>query len=338
MTTQNAAFQAGRELYHEIWAKAGALFYDVSRLAAWDSWEHRFDDQIVDDESAIRFAREMLAALDDPYTRLTVIEPPAQSDAAPAAKEDKHPNVLATVSKTRIGYLRILSFFADNVTEQVTEAAKLLAPECDGWILDLRNNPGGNRDSALNCCELFLRSGVLATIEERHPDGVFRRRISLTPDVCIWENEFPDGRTERETYKRLPPVLAGKPLVILISGTTASASETLIIAVIVNGFTGMVMSVGTTSLGKSIAQTNDIDILGKVKLRVTCGRTLGPCDEFLGEGKGDPDGIEPDIVVADDHGPEALEVAAEQVRKMIDELKALFSSASSASTADKQSA
>ncbi len=337
MTTQNAASEAGRELYHAIWATAGALFYDVPRLAAWDSWEHRFDDQIIDDESAIRFAREMLAALDDPYTRLKVIEPAADTDVKPdAAKEDKPSNVLATLSASKIGYLRILSFMDENVTEEVTEAAKRLAEAgCNGWILDLRYNPGGNRDAALNCCELFVRSGVLATIEERRPDGLFRRRISLTPEVCIWEDELPDGRTAKDTYKRLPPVLAGKPLVVLISATTASASETLAIAVIINGFNGMVLSVGATSLGKGLAQTDDIDILGKVKLRVSCGRNLGPGGEWLGEGKGEPDGIEPDIEVADVYGAQALEVAAEQVRKMIDELKALFSSAS---TGDKQSA
>jgi carboxyl-terminal processing protease len=334
MNTQNTA-ESGRQLYHAIWATAGALFFDVPRLAAWDSWEHRCDDQIVDDESAIGFAREMLAALDDPYTRLTVVQPPADTDAA-AAKKDKPSNVLATLSPSNIGYLRILSFMDENVTEEVTEAAKRLADAgCNGLILDLRYNPGGNRDAAVNCCELFLRSGVLATIEERRPDGLFRRRISLTPEVCVWEDELPDGSTARETYKRLPPVLAGKPLVILISATTASASETLAIAVIVNGFKDMVMSVGATSLGKGLAQTDDIDILGKVKLRVSCGRNLGPCDEWLGEGKGDPDGIEPDIAVADAFSVEALEIGAQQIRRMIDELKALFSSAS---TGDQEGA
>lgn len=328
MSTLKSASLSGRELYHAIWSTVRTLFYDRERLSAWDLWEHRFDSQITDDASAISFAEQALASLDDPYTRLTAIQKPEApeasadlSESVSAGTETTGPsNVLATLSPSNIGYLRILSFTDPEVVDDVHKAATALAG-CSGLILDLRFNSGGNRDAALTCCELFIRSGVVGTIEERRPDGFLRRRITLTPAVCIWDDERGDGQTASETYKRLPPVLAGRPLVVLVGNITASAAEILVMAVIVNGFKGLCLSVGQTTLGKGLAQTDDLDILGKVRLRVSCGRNLGPGGEFLGEGKGEPSGIEPDIVVAGAEGAEALAVAAAEVRKMMEELK-----------------
>lgn len=323
MKKNRRASLSGRQLYRAIWQTAGTIFYDRERLAAWGTWEHRFDRRIKDDQSAIAFAEQMLASLQDPYTKLTVVAHAAQESQSTddAAASDSGPsNVLASVSPSNIGYLRILGFSDRDVVTDVQKASELLAG-CSGIILDLRYNQGGNRDAALTCCEVFVRSGVVATIEERRVDGVLRRRISLTPQVCVWTDELPDGQTVSETYKRLPPVLAGKPLVVLLSGITASAAEILAMAAIIHGMQGLCVSVGRTSLGKGIAQTDDIDILGKVKLRISCGRNLGPGDEWLGDGKGDPDGIEPDIVVVDDQGPQALAVAAGEIRRMLDELK-----------------
>ena len=65
-------------------------------------------------------------------------------------------------------------------------------------------------------------------------------------------------------------------------------------------------------------RTTKDEICSGVKLRVTCGRYLAPTGEFLGNGDATtPDGIEPDTIIAEDRGPEALEAGVEAVRRMI---------------------
>lgn len=59
-----------RELYHRTWETVRVNYYDQSKLQDWAQWEHKYDDQIKTEEDALRFAREMVASLNDPYTIL----------------------------------------------------------------------------------------------------------------------------------------------------------------------------------------------------------------------------------------------------------------------------
>lgn len=59
-----------RELYHRTWETVRVNYYDQSKLQDWAQWEHKYDDQIKTEEDALRFAREMVASLEDPYTIL----------------------------------------------------------------------------------------------------------------------------------------------------------------------------------------------------------------------------------------------------------------------------
>ncbi|MFX4512904.1 hypothetical protein ABTA89_20010, partial [Acinetobacter baumannii] len=76
MTTTTAlciipsAPETGRALYHSIWKTVKDRFYDPSRIAGWDEWEHRFDSAIDGVESAQKFARQMVAQLNDRYSRV----------------------------------------------------------------------------------------------------------------------------------------------------------------------------------------------------------------------------------------------------------------------------
>lgn len=59
-----------RELYHRTWETVRVNYYDQDKLRDWAQWEHKYDDQIHTEEDAIRFAREMVASLNDPHTIL----------------------------------------------------------------------------------------------------------------------------------------------------------------------------------------------------------------------------------------------------------------------------
>jgi carboxyl-terminal processing protease len=99
-----------------------------------------------------------------------------------------------------IGYIRVL-LFTPNAGYQVQNAVSELERQgVDGYVLDLRNNPGGLLDSAEHAASGFT-SGVLGTkVTER-------------------------GAAERLVTRGAP--LTGKPLVVLINGGTASAAEVL---------------------------------------------------------------------------------------------------------------
>lgn len=59
-----------RELYHRTWETVRVNYYDQDKLRDWAQWEHKYDDQIHTEEDALRFAREMVSSLNDPYTIL----------------------------------------------------------------------------------------------------------------------------------------------------------------------------------------------------------------------------------------------------------------------------
>ncbi|HNB21671.1 MAG TPA: S41 family peptidase [Candidatus Melainabacteria bacterium] len=59
-----------KELYHRTWQAVRVNYYDQDKLRDWAQWEHKYDEQIHTEEDALRFAREMVESLNDPYTIL----------------------------------------------------------------------------------------------------------------------------------------------------------------------------------------------------------------------------------------------------------------------------
>ncbi len=324
MSTINDASLRGRELYHAIWEMVNIAFFDTKRLADWSSYEHRFDEQIVDEDTALRFADEMLASLGDTYTERLVAPQTFVSQTSaddPAADQsDKPADVEAFLSPSGVGYLRISTFDKEGVVEEIGLAVAKIA-QCKGVILDLRQNSGGRMHEALESCGFFLKEGLLATIKFRWEggEGLKQRQYFLNEDQFFMREELPNGEKGSDPGIRRPPLLAGKPLVILMNRRTASAGELMICALVQNGIAGQVTMVGSgTTPGKGIGQA-EYDILeGKARLRITRCHWFAPGGEWLGDcGQTESNGIEPDTFVAVDHGPEALKVAADELRKML---------------------
>ena len=346
MLDTTSASSRGRALYHAIWQLVAENFFDTSRLADWPSWQHRFDEQITDESSAQRFAVEMLASLGDEFTRLTVTshsstanndggdnEVPgtnaadnngSQGDsntAAPSeAPEDatEKPPVTALLGASKIAYLRIGTFDRDDIVGLVDAGiAKLKG--CEGVILDLRDNVGGGVEKALECCSHFLVDGLLATLKFRFESGLKVREYLLNGSEFYYKDTFPDGSTTSKALTRHTATLALKPIVILLNGRTMSASEVMICTVVQNGFPGMVTMVGSAPTpGKGIGQMDFEVPDGNCSVRITVCHWFAPGGEWLGDfGQTVSNGIEPDTLVPNDRGPEALEVAAKALRKML---------------------
>jgi carboxyl-terminal processing protease len=168
-----------------------------------------------------------------------------------------------------IGYIRLPSFneqTAEGLEHAVRDLKKEIGPGIKGYVLDLRNNPGGLLEQAIQVSDDFLNSGEIVSTRGRQPDDTQR-------------------------YDAKPGDIAdGKPVVVLVNGGTASASE------IVSGALQdhkRATIIGMTSFGKGSVQT--IIPLGDTRgaLRLTTARYYTPSGHSI-----QALGIIPDIQVA----------------------------------------
>jgi C-terminal processing protease CtpA/Prc len=309
----NTVSNAGQELYYAIWQKVQERFYDQERLLAlnWIEQKHRFDEQITDQASAISYAKILLQMLGDKYTKL--VEP-----TEVVTKQERR------VSKTRyatnkllpgaIGYIGILSFDHKDIFEQVRERLAGVA-HCDGFVVDLRGNGGGLLNATANVCELFIDEGTICFIESRTDSGLAESVISFSNQYferCTVET---DKEPEKFLYKRRSAMIAGKPMVILIDGDTASSAEMFTAALLDCSGKNPVVSMGSKSSGKGIGQA-DFDIFGQVTLTISCVRFFSPANQWFGDAAQTiANGIKPDIYLADNPNPaHAVEIAANYLR------------------------
>jgi carboxyl-terminal processing protease len=164
------------------------------------------------------------------------------------------------------GYLRITSFSETtpvDVSRAITHLKRDNPGGLKGLVLDLRNNPGGVLEAGVAVADDFLDSGVIVTADGRTPEARFR--MDATPGDLI----------------------DGAPLVVLVNGGSASASE--IVAGALKDH-GRALLVGRRTYGKGSVQTvMPLTHGGAVKL--TTSRYFTPSGTSI-HGKG----IVPDIV------------------------------------------
>ena len=129
------------------------------------------------------------------------------------------------------GYIRV-SQFNENTARELTTAVDELQDEyngmLDGLVLDLRDNPGGVLDSAVDVSDLFLDSGIIVSADGRSLESRFTRSAHRGD------------------------ILDGAPIVVLVNRGSASASE--IVAGALQDH-GRATVVGTETFGKGLVQT-----------------------------------------------------------------------------------
>ena len=167
-----------------------------------------------------------------------------------------------------VGYIDINQF---NETTQVgldTAIKSLKAkigPKLKGYVIDLRNNPGGLLDQAVSVSDTFLDRGEIVSTRTRHSE-------------------------ETQRYNAKPGDLTdGKPLVVLINDGSASASE--IVAGALQDH-GRAILLGTKSFGKGSVQTIIPLARGESAMRLTTARYYTPSGRSI-----QATGIDPDIEV-----------------------------------------
>ena len=173
-----------------------------------------------------------------------------------------------------IGYIRISSFTEqtqDGLDAAMADIKKKLGPKLKGYILDLRNNPGGLLDQSISVSDTFLDRGEVVSTRGRNADET-QRYNAQSGDVAD-----------------------GKPVVILINGGSASASE--IVAGALQDHKRATV-IGTRSFGKGSVQTI-IPLGSQGALRLTTARYYTPSGNSI-----QAKGISADIIIEQELPPE----------------------------------
>ncbi len=199
------------------------------------------------------------------------------------------PNLFAEILEDNIAYIQYVGFQDGGAEFLESEIERLILEGAESIIFDLRNNLGGTLDDAVAVCDLFMDSGAIVTVR---------------------------GRTDNE--ERVDEYFAKKgkyteiPLIVLINGFSASASELVAGALRDNDRASLV---GETSFGKGTVQVIH-ELSDGSGLKFTTAKYFLPSGVSI-EGVG----VLPDIEIiltADDTEDLQLNKAIEEIKKMID--------------------
>src|SRR4051812_46814710 len=171
-----------------------------------------------------------------------------------------------------VGVIRITQFneqTTENLKKAITDLqAAIPADKLKGFIVDLRNNPGGLLDQAISVSDAFLERGEIVSTRGRNAEET--QRFSARPGDLV----------------------KGKPVIVLINGGSASASE--IVAGALQDHKRATL-IGTRSFGKGSVQTIIPLGAGNGALRLTTARYFTPSGKSI-----QAKGITPEIEVLQD--------------------------------------
>jgi carboxyl-terminal processing protease len=175
--------------------------------------------------------------------------------------------VVGRVETGNIGYLRIAGFDGGTKTAlaaAVQDLRQRIGGKLIGFVLDLRNNPGGSFDAAVAAADAFIDKGDIVVVNGRKPANV--KRISATPG----------------------DLAKGLPLVALVNGGTAREAE-LVAGALQDNHRAVLL--GSKTLGES-SIVSVVPLSGGGAIRLTTARFKTPAGREI-QGKG----LDPDLAV-----------------------------------------
>jgi len=199
------------------------------------------------------------------------------------------PNVFAEMVEDNIALIQYIGFQDGGADLLDSELSALIDQGAEGLIFDLRNNLGGTLDDAVEVCDLFLDEGAIVTVRGRSDN-----------DERVDEYFAREGK------------YTGIPIIVLINGFSASASELAAGALRDND---RALLVGETSFGKGTVQVIH-ELSDGSGLKFTTARYFLPSGVSI-----DGVGVIPDIdieLMPEDTEDLQLEKAIEEMKKMIE--------------------
>lgn len=245
-------------------AKAGVLANDIIT---------KLDDEQVQGLTLNQAVEKMRGPVNTKI-RLTIMRKGADKPVEVSITRDviRVRSVRSNAEGDDVGYIR-MSQFNEQTTEGLKKAfsdigAKISDDKLKGYVLDLRNNPGGLLDQAISVSDAFLQKGEIVSTR---------------------------GRNAEETQRfnaKAGDLTKNKPIIVLINGGSASASE--IVAGALQDHRRATV-IGTRSFGKGSVQTIIPLGSGNGALRLTTARYFTPSGRSI-----QAKGITPDIEVLQD--------------------------------------
>ena len=177
------------------------------------------------------------------------------------------PSVTLREVEPGLPYIRLSQFqerTAEDLAAALRDAAQKGGGQLEGLVLDLRDNPGGLLDQAVQVADLFLERGLIVFSEGR------------------------DGESRMEWQARSPGTLETFPLVVLVNGGSASASE-IVAGALQDHHRALLL--GTETFGKGSVQTI-IPLDDGSGLRLTTALYYLPSGRSIQEV-----GVQPDVIV-----------------------------------------
>ena len=165
------------------------------------------------------------------------------------------------------GYVRITQFQSptpDNLRRKISRLNRENKKPLRGLVLDLRNNPGGSLDAAIGVSDAFLTNGLIVSTDGRVASAKSKHQATAAD------------------------LLDGAPMVVLVNGGSASASE-IVAGALKDHKRAVIM--GQQTFGKGSVQ-NVIDLKNKYSLKLTTARYFTPSGVSI-----QATGITPDIVL-----------------------------------------
>ena len=174
-----------------------------------------------------------------------------------------------TSEDAQVGYIQITSF-SENTTKEFKQTIKKLRKQgAKRWIIDVRNNPGGLLDQALNLSSMFLKNGqTIMQVKQRQGQAQIYRA----------QKKYDGGFKVKEKA------------VVLINEGSASAAEIFAAAL---HQSANIKLVGTKSFGKGTVQTT-APFEDQTELKLTIAKWLTPNGQWIHQ-----KGLQPDVKVSD---------------------------------------
>jgi carboxyl-terminal processing protease len=195
-------------------------------------------------------------------------------------------SVKAKMLESGYAFVRITQF-QEHTGENLATALDKLVKEnkgaLKGLILDLRNDPGGLLDGAVAVSAAFLAKDALVVYTEGRTEDA-KMRLTAAPEYYL------RGNAKNDYIKNIPASIKSVPLVVLVNGGSASASE-IVAGALQDHKRGVIM--GTQTFGKGSVQTV-LPLGNNTALKLTTARYYTPGGRSI-----QAKGIVPDIMVED---------------------------------------
>ncbi len=223
------------ELYHQAWQVIKDNYVDRAfNGQPWESWERRYSGKLKTEEDAYVAIETMAASLGHPENAL-VPTPPIQDSveelrSARETSDIMYAKVSTKESLPNLGYIRIKAFKSQKC-EKDLDRAIIDLHQCDGMIIDLRNNDGEMFRVAINCLLPFFNETPGNSVGREQLPSKNKgetRKVPIT--LCRFDND-----SYHLQICPLSSVYFNKPVVVLINHETAASAVMFAAALKENG-------------------------------------------------------------------------------------------------------